>query len=619
MHVNTYARVSLYALLCFAWSCGGTDSTAPPPGKQPMTLLLTAAPNRVTEPTDIVLVATLSVRTNNPAPRIEFYEKIVGVDEAPRKIGEVAEDPFTFRRSIIGPIDNGTREYTAKAFAGTTQSASSDAIKVDVAVPDNVLLRADFFYSHARVTSPGAIGFKVAANKVLARVEVYSGAKKVAEGAPTPGTGTYFIFVPVSAADNGRQEYVVKAYDAAGAVVQSSPIPCVVDILWTVVQNIGAFHTRDRIFIASDATGSIYYAGTTESFDVFLVKYDADGHQLWTRTFGGPDHEYGRWLSVDASGRVYVSGVISYLNQVVYTTQCFLNVYDASGSLVSSKQIKTGSMDNVSSCYAASDASGNVYVSGYTRDANRAWPFVLKYDPDGNVLWNREISATPVPGSPSNIQLEGGIAVDRINGGVYVGGYTSTTFDGAPNRGPVDLVVVKFDADGNKAWASQYGTAGVLTIGRRFSADPNGGVYIAGETQDPNEEYSGINALIASYGPDGTRRWVKTLDGDWFDVGSHVAADSRGVYLIGTTFGRASLASGLEITENSQGLNDLFVAKFSIAGDLLSVRLFGTPAWDGGESILIGLNGDIYAAGGTTFDGPSLASGPFFARYRDAP
>ena len=45
---------------------------------------------------------------------------------------------------------------------------------------------------------------------------------------------------------------------------------------------------------------------------MFLVKYDADGHRLWTRTFGGPDHEYGRSLSVDASGRVYVGGKDRY-------------------------------------------------------------------------------------------------------------------------------------------------------------------------------------------------------------------------------------------------------------------------------------------------------------------
>src|SRR5687768_7753927 len=139
MYVNTYARVSLYALLCFAWSCGGTDTIAPPgepPGEQPVTLLLTATPNPVTQPTYIVLVATLSGGTNNTAALVEFYEKTVGVDESPRKIGEATGVPFTFKRGVFGPIDNGTKEYTAKAFAGTTQTAASDAIKVDVAVPD---------------------------------------------------------------------------------------------------------------------------------------------------------------------------------------------------------------------------------------------------------------------------------------------------------------------------------------------------------------------------------------------------------------------------------------------------------------------------------------------------
>lgn len=622
MCLNAFARVSFCTLLCCAWACGGGDSTGP--ANQRVSVALTATPDHLTAPGNLEFVAAVSGGTTASVSKVKFFEKTVGTDAAPQEIGVDSAAPFTYTRPISSPDDNGTKEFTAKAFSGETEMASSNTVRVAVNLPE-VPLAVNFFYSHRQITTPGKIWFLVAANKRVARVELYNASTKIAE--TTPAADTSVIAASVTAADNGTQTYVVKAYDAGGAVAESRVYSVIVDIRWTLVQNVAAFHSRNGVFIATDATNAIYYAGTTDVFDTFVVKYDADGHEQWTRTFGGPDNEYANSIAIDGSGRVYVAGTLFARGQIG-VSQCFVNVYDAGGSLLATRQINPISTASTSSCIAAVDASNNVYVTGHGADATRGWWFALKYDSVGNLLWNHETNATPVPGSEFSSSELTGLAVDALGGGVYIGGYTGGSFDGSPNRGPRDLFVLKLDVDGNTVWGSQYGTTGVLTFSAQLTADPNGGVYVAGSTDDPNERFIHQNVLIASYAADGTRRWVKTLDGGWSDQGSAITVNSSGVYLVGATYG--AVVQGHEIAEWSQvvqvpgtavlqGSSDIFVAKFSVVGDLQGIRMLGTSSAEFGQGIVTAANGDIYIAGGRVYDAPNTINTPLLARLHDVP
>ena len=473
-----------------------------------------------------------------------------------------------------------------------------------------VAFTANFFYTHPRITTPGKIWFFVAANKPVARVELHNASTKVAE--ITPAADSAFIAASVTAADNGTQTYVVKAYDAGGAVAQSGVISVIVDIRWTLIQNLGASGCQ---FIATDATNSIYCAGTTgPPYDMFLVKYDADGHEQWTRTFGGADNEFMSSIAIGGSGRVYVTGAV-WGPPPTEVSQCFVNIYRADGSLLATRLIKPA----LSYCIAAADASNNVYVIGTGTDATRGWWLALKYDSDGNLLWNREISRTQFTGFPGSEVT--GIAIDALGSGIYIGAHTGFTIDGELIRGGRDLVVFKLDGDGNAVWRSHYGSAGLHMFSTQLTADPNGGVYAAGSTQDPDVPYDHDNAFIASYAADGTHRWLRTIDGGWGDRGTQITVNSRGVYLLGWTWGAAR--PGFDIAERSQGAlkpgsttlieasMDIFVARFSVAGDLQAVRLFGTQSGEMSSGIVTAANGDIYVAG--------LGATPLLARLQDAP
>ena len=601
--------IKVFGCLSLA-ACSSASDTPTEPGTSSETVTLTANKNRMTGLGDIALAAEVTGTYATYVKRVEFYERVIGADPTPRKLGEDSVAPYEFTRQILGVADDGTREFTAKAYnpGGDVATSNSLTVVVNLAA-DTTTFRATISASHTRITTPGRINFTVTSNKAINRIEVYSGTNKVAEVASPASPFT--VGIAVTASDNGTQAYVVKAYDLAGHIVESAPMTVEVDIRWNFFHAVEEIHTHsgDGPFVATDAANAVYVAGGTESWGVFLVKYDADVNRLWVRTFGGADVEHPTSVGIDAFGRIFVVGKVLRADR---SYDCFLALYDPAGS---SLGIRFVDIAGIGFCVAASDQSGNIYVAGAASDSPQGAQFLIKYDRDGSMLWTQRFGGTVVPGGPDSYHNDilTSITVDPL-GGVYVGGYTGQSFDGEPNRGPRDLFVVKFDADGKQLWASQYGKAGLFTFAQSLAPDPDGGVYFAGQV-DPRVTYNTGSALLVRYGSDGTRRWARTLDAGGDLAAWGVAADQRGVYLVGHT----NRGGPNQIIEPVQGRYDAFLAQVTRDGDLLAVRLLGTPASEFAQAVALGLNGDLYMAGSTVYDQPAAINTPFLARHHDAP
>src|SRR5207253_782475 len=215
------------------------------------------------------------------------------------------------------------------------------------------------------------------------------------------------------------------------------------------------------------------------------------------------------------------------------------------------------------SCVAASDAAGNFYVAGDVSDSVSLNIFIVKYDKDGGAIWTRQFRSQP----DKTFAFVGGIAVDPL-GGVYVVGFTNGSSGGSPSGGGSDLF----------RWT-------------------DGGVYVLGNSYD-SEIRSTV--LVLRTGADGIIRWVRSLSSHWSDQATGIAVNQRGIYVVGLTRG-APTVSGIppngEIREAAQGSWDAFLAKLSLDGTLLTVRLLGSPDYDGATGVAIGANGALYVAG----------------------
>jgi uncharacterized delta-60 repeat protein len=204
------------------------------------------------------------------------------------------------------------------------------------------------------------------------------------------------------------------------------------------------------------------------------------------------------------------------------------------------------------------DSVGNVYIVGRSEESNLGIQTV-KYDLDGNVLWQRRLDGTS--------DDEGwGIAVDS-SGNVYIAAIVG-------NQGHI----AKYNSSGVIQWQTRISASSQL---KDLKVDSSGNVYVVGLAVP-----SSIQAFIAKYDTNGIRQWAKLLDSSDSSYFESVALDSSGnVYATGIT--------------NAPGSDENFViAKYSNSGTLLWQRsLGGSTARVFGEAIAVDSSGDVYVVG----------------------
>jgi uncharacterized delta-60 repeat protein len=232
----------------------------------------------------------------------------------------------------------------------------------------------------------------------------------------------------------------------------------------------------DRAYgLAVDPSGYIYVTGYTTSFgagseDFVLLKFDSSGSLVWQRTWGGSGYDQGEGVATDSSGDVYVTGATCS-----FGTGCrnaVLLKFDSQGDLLW-QRIWGGTSDDFGRGVSV-DSSGDAYVTGVTSSYGAgAWDgLLLKFDPAGNLLWQRTWGT---PGYEEGI----GDYVDTT-GNVYVAGYYNGS---APDTGPSPAILLKFNSTGALMWdyawvAPAMGSGGDTGLGVTLS--PQGDIVMTG-------------------------------------------------------------------------------------------------------------------------------------------
>jgi len=141
-----------------------------------------------------------------------------------------------------------------------------------------------------------------------------------------------------------------------------------------------------------DNSGNVYLAGftmTSNHHDMLVIKLNAAGDTLWTRTHNGLNNseDEANDIAVDALGNVYVTG---YANNDS-TNEDFVTLkYSSSGQLLWIANYNDPFGDDDKANSIALDGSGNVYVTGTTTkssDKTNEDFRTIKYNSNGVQQW----------------------------------------------------------------------------------------------------------------------------------------------------------------------------------------------------------------------------------------
>jgi hypothetical protein len=409
----------------------------------------------------------------------------------------------------------------------------------------------------------------------------------------------------------------------------------------------GGFSNEASYALCTDPLGNIYLGGGTSSSgslviatvgahqttiggsnDGFLVKFNSAGARLWGTYYGGNGIDGIHSCSTDASGNVYIAGssTLSIGTQIATTGghqstiggnyDAFLVKFNSSGVRQWGTYYGGIGWDSGSSC--CTDASGNVYLAGYTScsvgiviatsNAHQTTfgggpydAFLVKFNTSGIRLWG-----TYYGGGGND---HGTACINDVTGNVYLGGLTDSNggnIISTPGShqsaygGGSNGYLVKFNSLGVRQWGTYYGSVGSDFV-YSCATDPAGNIYISGMTNNPNSGSviatsgshqttfgGGTNmsdAYLAKFNSAGIRQWGTYYGGNGLEHGRDCLIDVFGnIYLGGVTTSSISstiaTAGAFQINYSGAGY-DAFLVKFKNCDNINPVISVNTSICQG--------------------------------------
>lgn len=228
------------------------------------------------------------------------------------------------------------------------------------------------------------------------------------------------------------------------------------------------------------------------------------------------------------------------------------------------------------------------------------------------------------------IERDAQLALDH-HGGVFLAGLTNTrkglaTSD-APQKeaqGEWDAVLVRFDHDGDREFATYFGGDDTEYVGD-LAVDHADAVYIVGATTSDDHiakkghqhDLDGHqDGFIAKFDADGDLVWSTYVGGDDDDMLHAVAlGDDGDVYVCGWTESKKGLATDGAHEKHLAGEMDAFIAKYSADGDLEWSTYLGGK--DDDACLALAVQGNKLLVGGWTASKHGIATKNTFKHDHD--
>ncbi len=274
-------------------------------------------------------------------------------------------------------------------------------------------------------------------------------------------------------------------------------------------------------------TGMIrYYTHYTE--DVYLIKTDSNGHQLWSQVFGGNHNQSGKSVQ-----QTYDDGyiIVGKATSLTSNDDVYLIKTDSSGNQQWSRYYDRSDSDEGRSVKQVND--GGYIIAGETGRYPDKDVYLIKTDSLGNQLWSQTFGGD---------HYDVGTSVEQT----FDGGYIVTGVTGLyPDR---DAFLIKTDSLGNQQWIRTFGGSG-HDCGSSVQQTYDGGYIITGSTTSYGNGISDLHLIKTD--PEGYQQWYQTYGGNDRDSGLSVKQTIDGGYIV----------AGLTVSYSINAYGDIYLIR----------------------------------------------------------
>lgn len=348
----------------------------------------------------------------------------------------------------------------------------------------------------------------------------------------------------------------------------------------------------------------------------FLVKVGADGKLAWAQTFGGKREDTANDVAVRGNTVVVVGNFTDDLQLGEFTKKsagsddAFVAAFDASGVIQWAWNF--GGIDSDGANTVAATPDGGWVIGGSfsataefgpttfkTRGGTDA--MLIKLAATGDLEWAKRFGGA-YPDSITHVAVDG-------QGNIVVQGQFKDLADWGGEKklkagggSDNDVVLAKYDLNGDHLWSSTFGNA-FNDVAGGVTVDPSGHITMVGSFDktvsfgegDDHTAVGESDIFVARFTPMGKLAWAHTYGGDREDIGMGVASDAAGNTVTtgwfqgGLDFGAGALMS--------KGNKDVFALKLDAKGAVVWSQSFGDKDHDQGRAVAIDDKGTAFLTG----------------------
>lgn len=345
-----------------------------------------------------------------------------------------------------------------------------------------------------------------------------------------------------------------------------------------------------------------------ESFDFWVLKFNAENEIEWNKTFGGTADDKGSDIIQTTDGGFAILGSSFSNDEDVSGNQgqndYWLAKLDASGNILWQKSygyqgadygisviqtsdsgyLVTGVLD-----VTASNGEGNTSRTSNRHAGGDYW--AIKLDASGTIEWSKYYGGlfTDTP--------EGIVETDD-NEFIIVGGSDSMDTDISSNIGSYDFWVVKISNTGAIVWEKSFG-GDEIDEAWSITKSNDGNFIIAGDTRSNNVDVSNnigaADLWLIKISTNGELLWEKSIGGTSFDVARDITPTQDGGFLVAGS----SRSNDVDVSEN-KGQNDAWAVKIDSNGSIEWEKSVGGTNIDFAHGIVELNNKKVVVVGDTT-------------------